>query len=104
MGRRIIMKDGTELEGSVGYASGVIWLYIQNAVVEEVALIVIDPEKTGLIRNICGETMDVYEGFTHLTVLIKDGDTINIQLQGENTNVQQGLPAPAEEGEADETA
>lgn len=78
-GRSLILNPGPnqiELSGSdAGYAEGVLWLYIRGQTLAQAFALLSDPANTAVIRYDYGEMSDVYEGYTHLTVLMeRDGE------------------------------
>lgn len=74
-GRRLILMDGTEIDGGeAGYAGGLLWLYFSGMTLAEAAGIFFDPEKTGVIRFQYGEMEDTYEGFTECRTLMTDAE------------------------------
>jgi hypothetical protein len=78
-GRRVILNPGAGeiiLEGSeAGYADGVLWLYIRERSLAQAFALLSDPANTAVIRFEYGEMEKVYEGFTHITVLMdRDGE------------------------------
>ena len=74
-GRRLILKDNTEIEnGEAGYSGGFLWLYFTGYTFAEAAGMAADPEKTGVIIFQYGQMEDRYEGYTDCRVLQIDGD------------------------------
>ena len=75
-GRKIILNDGTELEGGeAGYAQGFLWVYLYELSMIQAATLFLDPEKTEKIIFQYGEMQDEWEGFTKCI-------NINIDVDG----------------------
>lgn len=80
-GQRLILADGTRIEnGTAGYASGFLWLKLQDYTMQEAAAIAFDPEKTETILFQYGEMEDEYNGFTECRTLLKDEDAVSVCL------------------------
>ena len=75
-GRRIILNDGTTLEGGeAGYSQGFLWLWFHDMTMMQAFMLFLDPEKTARIVFQYGEMEDTYEGFTNCI-------NINIDVDG----------------------
>ena len=75
-GRRIILNDGTTLEGGeAGYSQGFLWIYLHGYTMMQAAMLFFDPEKTARIVFQYGEMENTYEGFTNCI-------NINIDVDG----------------------
>ena len=74
-GRRLILKDGTEIEGGVaGLSDGSLWLYLTGFTMPELATMFCDPAKTGAIVAQFGQMQDEHTGFTVCTIIKVDAD------------------------------
>jgi hypothetical protein len=74
-GRRIILNDGTILEGGeAGYSQGFLWVWFTGYTLQQTALMFFDPAKTSKIVFQYGDMESVYEGFTTVTNLGIDVD------------------------------
>ena len=86
-GQRIILKDGTTIEGGgVGYSQGYLWCYFSGYTIQEAALIFLSPEKTETIIFEYGEMTDTYNGYTdcrNLSIDV-DGRVSVCMAKGEN--------------------
>ena len=75
-GRRIILNDGTRLEGGeAGYSQGFLWIYLHGMTMMQAAMLFLNPEKTAKIVFQYGEMQDEYEGYTSCI-------NINIDVDG----------------------
>lgn len=74
-GRRIILNDGTILEGGeAGYSQGFLWVWFTGYTLQQAALMFFDTSKTSKIVFQYGEMESVYEGFTTVMNLGIDVD------------------------------
>lgn len=91
MGRKLILNDGTILEGSeAGYADGFLWLYITGMSLQDAAIMAFNPEKTRKITFQYENMQEIYEGFTVCTNLHIDQDgLVSVCLKkGADVNVE----------------
>ena len=72
--RQLILKDGTIIDGTAGYAQGFLWLYFSGYTLLETAEIFCDAEKTETIEFKSGADDHVYEGFTECRSIMTDAD------------------------------
>lgn len=80
--RRLIMKDGTQLEGGeAGTNAGVLWLTLPGMTMQEAAAILFDPKKTGTIWFQYGEDEDEYKGYTNVTAMTAEDGGISASLR-----------------------
>ena len=84
MGRRLILADGTTIEGGEsGYAGGSLWCYLPGWTMDKAAKVFCDERKTVLIRFEYGEMEDVYSGYTVCTnIMISDGQASVCLVKG----------------------
>ena len=82
-GVRLILADGTEIEGGrAGYAGGFLWCR-WNGTMQEAAALFFDPEKTAVIRFQYGGMEDSWEGFTECTnIHMEDGQVYVCMTRG----------------------
>ena len=74
-GQRLILNDGTVIEGGrCGYSSGNLWCWVNGYTMFEAAGIFFDAEKTVKIVYEYGEMSDEYDGFIRCTNLFIDED------------------------------
>lgn len=88
-GRRIILNDGTILEGGeAGYSQGFLWVWFMGYTLQQAALMFFDTSKTSKIIFQYGEMESVYEGFTTVMNLGIDVDNkVSVCLtKGVNNN------------------
>lgn len=91
MGRKLILNDGTILEGSeAGYADGFLWLYITGMSLQDAAIMAFNPEKTRKIAFWYENMHDDYEGFTECVNLSisHDGNVSVCLKKGADANVE----------------
>lgn len=76
--RRLILNDGTEIEG--GYAGissrGNLWLWFTGYTMAQAVMMFLDTEKTEKIVFMASETEEVYEGYTEMK-------SINVDANGQ---------------------
>ena len=74
-GRRLILNDGTIIEGGeAGYSQGFLWVWFTGYTLQQAALMFFDTSKTSKIVFQYGEMESVYEGFTTVMNLGIDVD------------------------------
>lgn len=86
-GRRIVLNDGTTIEGGeAGYSQGFLWVWFTGYTLQQAALMFFDTSKTSKIVFQYGEMESVYDGFTTVTNLGIDVDQqVSVCLtRGEN--------------------
>lgn len=75
MGRRLILNNGTIIEGGeAGYSSGNLWLWFTGWTLQQAAAVFFNPAATMRIVFQYGEDEDVYLGYTDCTGLSIDED------------------------------
>ena len=82
--RTIRFGDGTEINGDVGLAEGLLWLWFYGSTIQETAAIALDTEKTSSITFVYGDNeTTVYDGYTDciLIAIDKDDGRSNICLR-----------------------
>ena len=67
MTRKIVLNDGTEIDGgTAGISSGGgLWIYFTGYTMMQAAMMFLDPQKTAKITFIGGDSEAVYEGYTN---------------------------------------
>ena len=78
-GENEIAMEQTEL----GYAGGVLWLYVRGLTMAQAFALLSDPANTGVIEFWYGEMMDRYEGYTRLTTLMERDGQVSASLMKE---------------------
>ena len=69
-GRRLILKDGTTIEGGeAGQTPVNLWLWFSGYTLQEAAAMFFDTEKTEEITFQYGEMQSIYRGYTNCTQL-----------------------------------
>lgn len=67
-GQRLTLHDGTVIDnGSAGFSSGFLWLYLPGYTIQQAAGIAFDTNKTAVIVFEYGDMADTYEGYTVCT-------------------------------------
>lgn len=75
MGRKLILADGTTIEGGeAGYSGGFLWLWFTGLTIMDAGAIFFNRNITSVIRFEYGEMEDVYNGFTACRTLQVDED------------------------------
>ena len=84
MGRRLILADGTTIDGGeAGYAGGMLWCYLPGWTMDKAAKVFCDARRTTLIRFQYGEMEDTFSGFTTCTnISISDGQASVCMTKG----------------------
>lgn len=72
--RQLILKDGTIINGTAGFADGFLWLYFGEYTLLQAAKIFSDPEKTETIEFKYGANSELYEGFTECRNIMTDAE------------------------------
>lgn len=86
-GRRLILADGTTYEnGEAGYYDGVLWCYVPDKRIPDVAPVFSDPARTAVIKFEYGEMADTYEGFTEVSAMLLGDNEVKISLRKVNAN------------------
>lgn len=84
-GRRLILNPGeheTILEDcEAGYAGGVLWLYLNGVTMAQAFALLSDEANTTVIVFQYGDMEDRYEGMTHLTGIMDDGEQVRASLK-----------------------
>lgn len=81
--RYILLHDGTELPGTIGFSDGVIWCYIPGVSILDVFPAFSAPEKTKRLEFHYGEMKDVYDGYTSIGAMLQDETQVKIMLRKE---------------------
>ena len=77
-GRRLILKDGTQIEGGeAGYSNGTLWLWLPGMTMAEAATILFNPLKTAVIWFQYGDEEAEYKGYTICTAIITEEERIS---------------------------
>lgn len=77
-GRRLILKNGTIIEGGeAGYSDGTLWLWLPGMTMADAAGILFNPALTAVIWFQYGEEEAEYKGFTSCTAIITEEDRIS---------------------------
>lgn len=81
-GRRLILKDGTVIEGGeAGLSGGVLWLWLPGMTMMEAAAILFDKQKTAVIWAKYGEAEDEYKGYTNVTAMMEQDGRISAGMK-----------------------
>ena len=74
MEEKLILNDGTELDGHMLESGGRLFLYIYHSTLSEVFNLLIDPEKTKKITGMRLGTKTVIRGYKHLYAVTEEND------------------------------
>ena len=86
-GRRLILADGTTYEnGEAGYYDGVLWCYVPDKRIPDVAPVFSDPARTAVIVFEYGEMADTYEGYTDVSAMLLGDNEVKVSLRKVNAN------------------
>ena len=78
-GRRLILNDGTEIEGGeAGYSNQHLWCFLPGYSIQEAASIFFDADKTSRIVFQYGEMQDEYNNFTTCVNLMQEEDRVSV--------------------------
>lgn len=77
-GRRLILKDGTIIEGgNAGYSNGTLWLWLPGMTMAEAAVILFNPSKTSVVWFQYGDEEEEYKGYTTCTAIMAEEGQIS---------------------------
>lgn len=86
-GRKVILNPGTREivleEAELGYAGGVLWLYIRGRTMAQTFALLSDAANTAIIEFRYGEMADRFEGYTRLTCVMERDGLVSASLEKE---------------------
>ena len=86
-GRKVILNPGAREivleEAELGYAGGVLWLYLRGTAMAQAFALLSDPANTRTIEFRYGEMADRFEGYTRLTCVMERDGLVSASLEKE---------------------